>query len=800
MRTLWQDIRYGSRMLGKNPGFTMIVVLVLALGIGANTALFSVIHSVLLSHLPFPEPRQLVMLQTYWTNEPGTSSVSGPDYLDWAERNTVFSSLCVYARSTLNLTGRGEPMALMGCKVSASFTNVIRNEMVLGRGLTPDASKPGGNPNVAMLTYGLWRDRFDADPDIVGQTISLDNTPHAVIGVAAPLPGFIEDQVQVFVPLSESRLAALNRNYHYLVAIGRLKPNITLGQAQEAMNHLAAQIEKEHPKENQFKRVRITSLRDMIVGYLEMPFIILYGAVTLLLLVACTNVSNLLLARAKMRQHELSVRRSLGASRGRILRQLLTESLILALLGGALGLFFAFWGLDLLRFIAPRIEYSQSGIPGLAEIGINLPILGFTLLVSLFTGFFFGLIPAWQGSGSCLNLHMEDTLNQLSFRRKKHSTLSLLATIQMALALVLLSGTGLLVKSFAKLRLTDPGFDPSQVLALRVVQPQNKDTEQARHFFHQTINQLTAIPGVEAACAINLHPLAYGNMRNGTRIIGKPGWHETEVRLISPAYFDCLSIPLLQGRKFTAQDDSNPNVAIVNKEFVRRYLSNHNPLSHTLEFWGRETPIIGVVDNIKEDSLHAQGYEPFLYIPTARHCERAMTLLVRTKGDPAQWADTARKTIWNIDRTQPILYAETMDHLVLRSLSFDRFCLILLAIMGGVALLLALVGLYGVMTFVINARYNEIGIRMALGAEAGDILALVMKKALVLTVAGLVVGFACALTASRFLTSMLHNTRTWDPVTFIFVPILLFTVAMMACYIPARRASKIDPMKALRYE
>jgi putative ABC transport system permease protein len=805
MNTTWQDIRYGARMLVKRPGFTLTAVIVLALGIGANTALFSVVHNVLFSPLPFKNAERLVLVQTLWRSSGGKGSVSGPDYIDWAERNQVLEGLCAFDICRLSLTGAGEPLALQGFRTTANFFDVLRpNKMALGRSFSPDESQ-AGNHYVTVLSHNLWRDRFDSDPNIVGKTITLDGAPYTVVGVAGPMMGFIEDMVRIYVPLQREVLIKGNRGSHYLNVLGRVKPDISIAQAQAQMDQVALQVERENPNTNVNKGIIIDPLHEMLIDSVHTAFLVLYGAVTVLLLVACVNVSNLLVAKASARNREIAIRQALGAGRIRLIRQLLTESVLLGIFGGVLGLVLAFWSLDMLQLIAPKIQQTGGGgIPGFEEIRVNLPVLGFTIGLSLIAGLLFGMVPAWQGSRHGLSNTLKETGQSVSRGRTRHRTLGTLVIAQIALAMILLTGAGLLIKSFVKLQGSHPGFNADRLLALHVVRPDNMENRDQRNrvdYFNRVIERLAVLQGVEAAGAIDLHPMNPSNSNSTFSIVGKEGWPSAENRRVSCDYFRCLGIPLLQGRTFTSYDnDQNQRVVIVNKELVRRYLPDRDPIGQVINFWGSERTIVGVVGDVKIRTLRSDEYSAFVYMPIAQECGHNMTFFIRTIGDPLKWAGAARRVIWQVDSSQPILYVETMDQLVLNSISVERFCAILLTVMAGVALIMALVGLYGVMVFAVTERRNEIGIRMALGAQDKDILFLVIKKALVLTIIGLVIGLACALAVCGLMTSLLYSISVYDPATFVLIPVLLFTVAMLACFFPARKAAQLDPVETLRYE
>ncbi len=802
MGTLWQDIRFGARTLVKRPGLTVTAAVVLALGIGANTALFSLIYTVLLSPLPFPQADRITLLELEWSNGVRSSTSSGPDYLDWAERNTVFESMCAieYYSSGFALTGAGEPLAVKGLRATSSFFPTMQPRMTLGQGFGPEASQ-GGNPCVAVLTHGVWRDQFAGDPNIVGRTIALDNMPYTVVGVTAPL-GFLEDMAQILVPLQERQWARENRGLHGLTVLGRLKPEVSCAQAQAQMRQVASQLAKEYPATNSDKGIHVEPLHKILVASIRDAFLIAYAAVIILLVIACVNVSNLLVARGATRGHEMAIRRSLGAGPLRIIRQLLTESLLLGLLGGALGLVVAFWGLDMLQWIAPRIqETGGSGIPMFEEIRLNLPVLAFTLALSVLASLFFGALPAWQGFRSSMVEALKESGRRVSRPVAHHRTLGALIVAQMALALILLTGAGLLIKSFVRIQQSHPGFNTRGLLVLHVVRPNTSSEQDCVAFFQEAMERLAALPGVQAVGAVDLAPLSPVTRSYSVQVVSKPEWQDAQTRSVSNDYFRCLDIPLVKGRTFAAQDEvSGQAVAVVNQEFVRRRLPDQDPIGREIAFRGRTWTIVGVVGNVKLTTLRSEGFSPFVYVPLTQFAQHDMAVSIRTSGDPLQWAGAARRTLREIDPSQPILSIDTMHQLVHDSISVERFCMILLSGMGAVALLMAVVGLYGVMAFAVNERRNEIGIRMALGAETGDVLILVIRKGSLLVLTGLGVGLIGALSVTRLMASMLYRTSVGDPATFVLVPALLFAVAILACYLPARRAARIDPMTALRRE
>jgi len=808
MSTLINDIKYGIRQMRKNPGFTVVAVLILALGVGANTALFSLIQGVLLSPLPFDDPERLVMVQKSFIDHGPAGSCSGPDYLDWAQQNTVFEGLAAFETEyRLNLTGQGEPLALTGARVSTNFFETLGSQVALGRVFRSDESENGKN-KVAILSDRLWRERFSADPDIVGETITLDSAPWNVVGVAPPLMGFIEEMMQFYIPLPIDNLRRY-RGDHYLEVIGRLKPDVSIREAQAQMNVICSNIEQQHPQTNKNKRAHLESLHTGLIESVQTAFLVLYGAVGFLLLIACVNVSNLLLARAGGRTREIAIRSALGAGRWCIFRQMLTESLLLAMFGGVFGLLLGFWGLSGLKLIAPAMSPDTGGsIPGFDEISLNPMVLGFTVLVSLISGVMFGMVPAWH---SC-RFRIIETLKlggrSLSQGHSRHRVLNVLVGMQVALALILLTGAGLLIRSFFRLQHVDPGFMGDRVLAVTLERP---DTEKNRSlsnrvaFYEEVVERISALPGVECASAISRRPITSSTNDSNFNIRGRSFPIErtpnAEYRRITPDYFKCMKIPLIRGCMFTSADrGTGQHVIIVSQELVRRYFQDTDPIGQILRLNGQDKEIVGIVGDVKQKSLGSSRMRTFMYEPITQNCPRGMSLMIRTTGDPETLISSIRKQVWDIDPSQPILRTASMKSIVAESMSVERFCMILLAVMAGVALLMAVVGLYSMMAYAVNERINEIGIRRTLGAGRGDILKLVTKHGLILTLVSLAIGLVGAFALMRFLSGMLYQISATDPVTFVVVPLILLAVAMLACIIPARRASRVDPMKILRYE
>ena len=807
MSSLLQDLRYGLRMLVKTPGVTVFSVLAVAIGIGANTALFSMIYGVLLSPLPFPSPERLMWVATLW-DDLGESNVSGPDYLDWAEQNTTFENLCaLQGNCRFSLIGQGDPVALTGFRVSASFFDAMGGPPALGRGFLPEESV-SGNHRVTVLSHRLWESRFDSNPDIVGQEIMMGDGPLTVVGVDRPSMGFLEEMAQLYVPFIREDLQQ-GRGRHYLNVIGRLKPDVTGDQAQADMSAIAGRLAQEHVQSNKRKGVKIVPLQEILIREVRTAFYVLYGAVGFLLLIACVNVANLLLAKSGARSKEIAIRCALGAGRLRIFRQVLTESVLLALIGGGLGLLLSLWGLDMLQLIAPRLGMTGSTMPGFDEIGLNSTVLAFTTMLSVCTGVVFGLVPAWQTSSLRIDETLKEEGRASSGGETRHRVLNCLVVSEIALALILLVGAGLLVKSFYNLQTTSPGFNSKRVLAVEMERPFTSQNEESRNraaFYKQALQRIAALPGVESVGAINICPLSPYQSNDGFTIEGRPPladgeWTVAEYRNVTQDYFSTMQIPLISGRFFTEHDNgSERGIVIVNEEFVRQHLSNEEPIGQRIRFHGTVKEIVGVVGDVKLRSLNAKEYLPFMYEPVDQNCWHAMTILARSHFDPMALASAVRQGIWSVDSNQPILRIRTMKQVAANSVSVEYFCMILLSAMAGVALLLAMIGIYGVIAYSVNQRTREIGIRMALGAQASDVLKLVVAHGLRLTLISVAIGLAGAFVLPRVLSRLLYEVSPTDPLTFSAASLVLTAIAVLASYIPARKAAKVDPMTALHYE
>ena len=808
METLWQDLRYGARTLLKKPGFTIVAVITLALGIGANTAIFSVVNAALLRPLPYPEADRLVLI---WGRLPGHGvqrlNVSLPEYLEYRDRMRSFAAVAVYGQSNFNFTGRGEPERLVGMLASANLFPILGVAPMLGRNFLPEEDRTG-HEQVVILSHSLWQRRFGGDPNLLGQTIALNGRGHIVVGVMPPGFQFSGSNVELWRPIafSAADLSPDERGNHWLRALARLRPPVTQAQAQRELDALARQMRQEHPRnyDDDDWGITIVPLREQLVGEMRRALLMLLVAVGCVLLIACANVANLLLARAGARAREMAVRAALGASRLRIVRQLLTESLLLAVAGGTLGVLLALWGIDWLN------AFGLTELTRIGAIGLDYRVSLFTLAVSLLTVALFGLAPAWHGSRLDLNEVLQEGGRGATDRRAplRH----LLVVGEVAIALMLLVGAGLLIKSLYRVQQVDPGFDPAHVLTLRLALPEANYPEplQQRAFFERLLAGVSTLPGVQTAGAVHNLPLSSGNTRNFA-IEGFPEIKlNIEFYLTSPDFFPALGLRLGTGRFFSERDRTGaPYVAIVNETLARTFFGDTDPLGKRLKLGVANGPfpwlsIVGVVKDVKHDGLEGET-RPALYVPfqqpqMSNWSLPPMYLTVRTKADPLTVVDSVRSAVRELDKDQPISSVNTMEELLARSLASRRFNLLLLTLFALTALMLATIGLYGVLTYSVAQRTHEIGIRMALGAQASDVLKLAIGRGIKLALLGVLIGAGGALVLTRFMKSLMFDVSGTDPLTFAATALLLIVVALVACYIPARRAAKVDPMVALHYE
>ena len=807
LEDVWQDARYAVRSLRKHPSFAVIAIFTLALGIGANTAIFSMINAVLLRPLPYSDADRLVVLTETVAERP--IGVSYPNFVDWRNQNTVFENIAaVRHRESFNLTGSGESERLQGRLVSANFLSTLGVKPILGRDFSAEDDRQGAAP-VVMLSHALWQRRFGADEKIIGQQLTLNRESFTVVGVTPA--GFeyrLDADLSVPIGLSTERFSARGRDPG-IEAIARIPAGVSSETANAELNTIAARLEQQYPETNKGRRVRLDSLREVIVGDIRPILLTLLGAVGLVLLIACANVANLLLARSARRQKEIAIRTALGAGRSRILRQLFTESVMLAISAGIIGLLLAVVGTGLLS------SYIPEGIPRLREISIDTSVLLFTLGASLLTGLLFGLAPALQTSNPALTETLKE--GERNSSRGHNRTGKFLVVSEVALTLVLLIGAGLLVKSFWRLMRVDPGFNPENLLAMQI--PVNAGPDEGTrvaNFLDQLQQRLKQLPGVQSVAISNGLPFEGAN-QPAFVIEGQappePGREPNGILYItSNDYFETLGITLLRGRTFSAHDTpSTMPVVLIDEVFARQYFGNEDPLGKRLKQGGlgsESREIIGIVRHVEHSGLEglsaARGevYYSFSQIPVERlpRFVRRVNLLVRTSVEPLSLTQSVRGQVAALDRDQPVFNVRTMEQAVARSVAARRFSMILLSVFASLALVLAAVGIYGVISYSVAQRTREVGIRMALGAQTTDVLKLVVRDGLKLVVVGVVVGLVGAIMLTRLMSSLLFGVTPTDTVTYTTVALVLIGVALAACYIPARRATKVDPLVALRFE
>ncbi len=816
MNTLWQDLRYGLRMMWKSPGFTLVAVVALALGIGANATIFSFVNALLLRPLAgVRAPERLVAVYTsdYSSGLYGASSY--PDYVDFRQQADAFDGLAAYSDTVMSVTGGDEAERLRGSYVTGNYFDVLGVASRLGRTLQPsDDVTPGAHP-VVVIGAGLWQRRFGADPNIVGRTLALDGRAFTVVGVAADnFRGLrLGPSPEYWLPMMMESASVLNkRGNRGLELTGRLKAGATREQAQAQIATIAARLAQAYPETNLGTLERPKEPRPMtVVGEARIEpaaqksvrfvSLLLLAAVGLVLLIACANVANLMLARAAARRREIAVRLALGAGRWRIVRQLLTESVLLATLGGTAGLLVALWTVDVVPTLFPPEE------AGGLDLSLDWRVLAFTCGVTLLTGVLFGLAPALQATRADLTTALKDDAAAHGYSLRRFSLRGVLVVTQLALSLVLLVGAGLFMRSLRAALVFDPGFAPQQLLLASLeTRAANLTKEQGQAFYQQTLERVAALPGVRGVTMTRVIPISGGGQRRSVLIENYQPQAGEDIELntniVGPNFFNTMGIPLVAGRDFSTQDrEGAPGVVVVNEEFARRYFAGQSALGRSVR-WNEKSPaleIVGVARNAKYRSLREQQL-PFIYIPLAQEHQRGMTLIVRAADDPAALVSSVRNEVRSLNKDVPVYAVKTMTEQIGAALAPDRMIAALLSTFGGAALLLAAVGLYGVMAYSVAQRTREIGIRMALGAQGGDIARLVVGQGLLLILIGAVAGLAMSLALTRVLASLLFNVSATDPLTFAGITLLLAVVALLACYIPARRAAKVDPMIALRYE
>ena len=818
MGTLWQDFRYGARMLLKHPGVTLIAVMTLALGIGANTAIFSVVNAVILRPLPYKNPERLVSL---WENVPqhGRSRVTPADFFDWKKQSTTFEDMAAFGFSTMTLTGGGEPEQLLGTRAGSGYFSVVGVEPILGRSFLAEEYEPGKGQAV-ILGHSFWQRRYGGDQKIINQAITLDGASYTVVGVmpagifpvwpsASARISFNENEQQFWTPMSFSAQWANVRTAHVLGVLGRLKPGVSLQQAQAEMNTIGARLEHEYAV-NRGEGIIVNAFLNEVIGSVKPVLMTLLGAVGLVLLIACANIAGLLMAQHATRSKEVAIRAALGAGRGRLVRQFFLEGLLLSLLGTVAGVALARVGIDLIIKLVP------AQFPRFSQTQLDWRVLGFTIVLTFFTCLLFGLLPAWQSSKPDLQSTLEQGRRVSGPGVTRQYFRQLLVVFQIGIAVILVIGAGLLIRSFWRLRQVDPGFKPDNVLSLSISLPQSKygDAQRINAFYNQLIDRISGLPGVEAAAIAYDHPLQ-ANWIDSFAIEGRPtpAAGESPSANFNPVgtdYFRTVSTQVVAGRQFMAQDDQDhPGVVIINEALVRRYFPGEKVLGQRLRLsppariWKNQRltsfEIVGIARDVKSAGLNAES-EPAYYVPATQSPLPDMTILVHTKDDPAALVPALRNAVLTIDPNQPVSNISTMEKIVAESIAQPRLSMTLMGLFGALALILAAIGIYGLLSYAVTQRTQEMGIRMALGAQVADVLRLVLKQGMMLVVVGEALGLIGAFAFTRLISSLLFGVTPTDAATFVAVSVVLAGVALIACYFPARRATKVDPLVALRYE
>jgi putative ABC transport system permease protein len=802
MNSFWRDLRYGLRVFWQQPGFTLIVVLTLALGIGANSAIFSVINGVLLKPLPFPEPEQVVKL---WESKQAgwQGSVSVPNLKDWREQNTVFTKIAAFQYANYGLQAQDAPERVRAATVSPEFFDVLGVPPLVGRTIQAGEDQPGQH-RVAVLSHQLWQTKFAGDPKIVGQPIQLGGEAFTVIGVMPARLRYPSRLTDLWVPLVIPASQQAARGSHFLLCVARLKPGVALAQAQEEMSVIARRIEQQHPNEQTGRGVLVIQAQEEIVRSVRPALLMLLAAVGFVLLIACVNVANLLLARSAGRRREVAIRMALGAGRGRLIRQLLTESVLLALLGGILGIVFAYWGVGVL------VSWAGTILPRASEVALDGRVVGFTAALALLTGVLFGLAPAWQSTKTDLQTDLKEG-GAKGGSARGHWVRSLLVVGEIAAALVLLVGALLLIKSFAQLQQTATGLNPEQVLTMGLSLPESKyaTTEAINNFHTRTLERVAALPGVQSVGLISKLPVQDYGYNGSVEIEGQappPKGQEVyvEFRAVSPDYFRTFGIPLLAGRGIEPHDQpESARVVVVNQTFARTLVNDQQAVGKTITKNNTKFQIVGVVGDVRQSGLRQptrpEMYWPYTQVPDDG-LRSSVSLVVRATSDPAALTAAVRQAVLSVDPAQPVHNVKTMETVVAESIADHRLNTLLLGVFAALALLLAVIGVYSVISYQVAQNTRERGIRIALGAQALDVLRLVVGQGMVLTVAGIGAGVVAAFALTRLMASLLIGVVASDPLTYVWAALLLGVVALVACCLPARRAMRVDPLVALRYE
>jgi putative ABC transport system permease protein len=810
METLLQDLRYSLRMLLKYPAFTITALIALALGISVNSTVFSVVNAVLLRPLPFNNPDSLVWI---WDTQPELKEapVTPADFIDWRNQNQVFEDMGLFAAySTFNITG-DNPEQLRAVLVSANLFSMLGVSPVEGRIFTSEEDKRG-NHRVIIISYDLWQRRFNGSPQIIGSPVNLSGRDYNVVGVMPPEFQFpiqsskFARKTDFWVPIVIDGALAQNRGVHTFSVVARLKPGVSLQEAQTEMSGIASRTEQDHPDTNMGHGVKLVALHDLIVGDTKSVLIILMAAVALVLLIACANVANLLIARAASRQREISIRLAVGASRLRLIRQLLTESIVLALLGGGLGLILAVWGIKVLAAVSPN------NAPRLNEVNLDARIVIFTLIVSLITAVLFGLVPALQTTKPDIAVTLKEGERAPSGGRRRHRIRNLIIISEVALTLVLLIGAGLLIRSFVRLLNVDAGFNAGNLLTTDIFLPWSKyqDANTQALFYQQVLDRLNKAPGVEAVGAINSLPLSGDDKTGDFNVEGRtapaPGQENlVSYRVASPGYFRAMGINMLRGRDFGGQDVLNaPSVVIINEDLARQFWPGEDPIGQYVRVSlggpvANPQQVVGIIADVHHFGLD-KDVKPEVYVPLLQSPDVFTYLVARTSSDPRSAAAILENEIRAVDKDIPLGHVKPMQMVIEESVASRRLSMVLMAIFAGIALILATVGIYGLIAYSVTERTHEIGLRMALGAQQQDILRLLVGQSMRLALIGIVIGIPIAIALTRYISSLLYSVSATDPITFIILSLLLVGVASIASYIPARRAMRINPIDALKHQ
>ncbi len=823
MQSLIQDLRYGARMLLKQPGFTLVAALTLALGIGANTAIFSVVNAALLRSLPFPEPEQIVRVYSSDIVRGGLSPFSYQNFLDLKARNQSFAHAAAYTLSSTNLIADDAPARIRFATVTTEFFDVLGIDPLLGRTFRPEEGQTGRG-EVVVLSYGFWRRHFAGDPSAIGKTVRLNEEPCTVIGVMPGEMNFPASDIELWRPLAAEPEATGSRGSYWLSAIARLKSGVTLAQASADLKAVAGGLAEQYPDDNKGRGIELIGLREVQNSQSQTILLLLWAAVGLVLLIACANVANLLLARSAAREKEIAIRSALGASRRRVIRLLLTESLLLSVVGGVAGVLLAVLGVNYLRSLIAEM------IP--QEVSLDGGVMAYALVLSIVTGVMFGLIPAMRAGRIDLNASLKEG-GKSSAVGVRHRAGQALVIGEIALTLVLLVGAGLLLRSLVAVMNVEPGFDPERVLTMRIAPPQfrpqpgdtissiierfKREREQTANFYRALNERINTLPDVEVSGAINSLPLSGLMWMQGFAIEGRPLPSPADSptalgRVVMPGYFSAMKIPLLEGRDLTEADDQRtPTVAVISQSLAFEQWPDENPVGKRVRFGvGADNPffdwvtIVGIVGDVRHDSLEAAP-APMIYVPLAQTTfgffgDWGMTIVARTRREPSALTGQVRELARNLDPTLPLYEITTMEQLMRVSLDERRSLLVLLEGFAVLALALAAIGLYGVVSFLVSQRTRDIGIRLALGAQTGDVLRMALGQGLKLALTGIFIGLIAAVALTRLISSLLFGVSETDPLTFGVIAVLLTSVALLACFVPARRAARVDPMIALRCE